>query len=489
MDVTHELHTLIRSRHPVVAVETHEERRLERILRQLAARLGVSLWTWDAVSGLVHTGTGNAMYNTTRPEQLLTHLQRAGDGLYLLKDLHHHLSDPGIQRGVKNAADNFRQDRRCLFIAAPALRVPPELEKTIVVVPLALPRQGEIREAVRHTLESLEARVRLDVTPDEMRRLIDALRGLTLEEIERTVLQVVLEDHALDPGDIQRVLETKRQTLVKEGVLEYVAAEVDLEEVAGLDNLKRWLDRRRGAFSEEARQFGLQPPRGILLVGVQGCGKSLCAKATARSWQLPLLKLDFGVLYDKYVGESEKRLRRALQQAQAMSPSVLWIDEIEKGLSGGAADQDGGLSRRMLATFLQWLQEKQDPVFVVATANAIAALPPELVRKGRFDEIFFVDLPDLAARRQIFSVHLTRRRRNPGEFDLQSLARASEGFSGAEIEQAIVASLYSAFSGSRHLTTQHILDEIDATHPLSVTMAERIAALRSWAEGRTVPAA
>lgn len=489
MDITHELLALIRSRHPVVGVETHEERRLERVLGRLAAHLGVSLWTWDAVTGLVHTGTGNAMYNTTRPEQLLAHLQRAGDGLYLLKDLHHHLNDPAVQRGLKNAAANFRQDRRCLFIAAPALRVPPELEKTIVVVPLALPRHGEIREAVRQTLESLEARIRLDVTPAEMNRLIDALRGLTLEEIERTVLQVVLEDQALDPGDIQRVLEAKRKTLVRGGVLEYVAAEVSLEDVAGLDNLKRWLDRRRGAFSEEAKQFGLQPPQGILLVGVQGCGKSLCAKATARSWQLPLLKLDFGALYDKYVGESEKRLRRALQQAQAMSPTVLWVDEIEKGLAPGATDQDGGLSRRMLATFLSWLQEKQDPVFVVATANDIAALPPELVRKGRFDEIFFVDLPSKAARRQIFSVHLARRSRSPGEFDLELLARASEGFSGAEIEQAIVASLYSAFSGSRHLATQHILDELEATRPLSVTMAERIGALRSWAEGRTVPAA
>jgi len=490
--ITHELHTLIRSRYPVVGVETHEEHRLEKILGEVSERLEVPLWTWDSVEGLVHTGTSNAMYNTGRPDQVLGYLQRsAEDGLYLLKDLHHHLDDPALQRALKNASDHFRQDRRCIFLSAPSLRVPPELEKTVMVIPLALPDRDEIKQAVYRTVTGLEGgrRVKVDITRDDLDRLVDALRGLTLEEIEHTVVQAVLDDRTLSRGDIRRVLESKRRVLMKEGVLEYIPAEVDLDAVAGLDALKRWLGRRRDAFSEKAREFGLQPPRGILLVGVQGCGKSLCAKATARSWGLPLLKLDPGTLYDKYVGESEKRLGRGIRQAEAMAPAVLWIDEIEKGLASGSADQDGGLSRRLLATFLNWLQEKQQPVFVVATANDISALPPELVRKGRFDEIFFIDLPSPETRRQIFAIHLAARRRDPAGFDLEELAAASAGFSGAEIEQAVVGALYSAFSDRGPLTTDHVLEELTATRPLSVTMSEKVEALRSWASGRTVPAA
>jgi len=322
-----------------------------------------------------------------------------------------------------------------------------------------------------------------------MDRLLGALRGFTLEEAERAVIQVVLDDRELSAEDIPRVLEVKQKTLMKGGVLEFIAGAESMGDVAGMANLKGWLERRRGAFGAQAAAFGLDTPRGVLLLGVQGCGKSLLAKAVAREWGLPLLKLDPGALYDKFVGESERKLRQAIGQAEAMAPAVLWIDEIEKGLAGATTSEaDGGLSRRLLATFISWLQEKRHEVFVVATANDISALPPELVRKGRFDEIFFVDLPSAEVREVIFSIHLARRDRDPGRFDLSALAAASAGFSGAEIEQAVVGSLYSAFSVDDRLTTDHILTELAGTRPLSVTMAEKVEALRAWASARTVPA-
>ncbi len=276
---------------------------------------------------------------------------------------------------------------------------------------------------------------------------------------------------------------------MRDVLLDFTPSDQDLGAVAGLVNLKAWLKRRQGAFSSRARQFGLDLPKGILLLGVQGCGKSLCAKAVAREWNLPLLRLDPARLYDKYIGESERKLREAIRTAEAMSPAILWIDEIEKGLGGiGGSDADGGLSRRMLGTFLNWLQEKQSQVFVIATANDISSLPPELIRKGRFDEIFFIDLPGTGARREIFRIQLERRERDAELFDLDTLAGASQGFSGAEIEQAVVGALYLAFTDASRLTTDHIVTELVGTRPLSVTMAEKVAALREWAEERTVPA-
>ncbi len=492
MNVAHELLTLVRSRYPVMGVETHEEARLEAILSEVAAELGVPLWTWDTTHGLVHHGTGNAMYNTARPDQVLGYLERsAEDGVYLLKDLQHSLEDTAVRRALKNAAAAFRRDRRAIFLAAPGFDLPADLEKDVLVIPLDLPGPEELRQAVGQAVRSLGGgrSVKIEMTPDELEQLVGALGGLTLDEAERAIIQVVLEDRALTAEDIRRVLELKQKTLLRTTSLEYLAADVDLEQVAGLANLKRWLERRRGAFGHRAREFGLDPPRGILLLGVQGCGKSLVAKAVAGGWRLPLLRLDPGALYDKFVGESERRLREALKSAEAMSPAVLWVDEIEKGFPGvGSTDADGGLTRRLFGTFLAWLQERRRPVFVVATANDIAALPPELVRKGRFDEIFFVDLPGAEARREILRIHLARRGRDSSRFDLAALASATEGFSGAEIEQAVVGALYVAFSEAGSLDTALLQREIAGTRPLSVTMAERIQALRDWARERTVPA-
>ncbi|MFC1559184.1 AAA family ATPase [Gemmatimonadota bacterium] len=487
-----ELLTLVRSRYALVGVETHEEDRLENILTEVASELLVPLRTWDRSTGLVHSGTGNSMYNTSRIDQLLAYLESFDEeGIFLIKDLYHNLSDPVTQRALRNASSNFKQDRRCVFLVAPEFDIPVSLEKEILVLPLALPGIDEIKKLIYQTVRGLRGGrvVKVEMTTEEMEQLIGALRGFTLEEAERVMMQVVLEDRKLSAVDIEEVIDLKQRTLMRDVLLDFTPSDQDLGDVAGLDNLKSWLERRRGAFGSKAREFGLDTPKGILLLGVQGCGKSLCAKAVAREWNLPLLRLDPARLYDKYIGESERKLREAIQTAEAMSPAILWIDEIEKGLGGiGGSDADGGLSKRMLGTFLNWLQEKKTPVFVIATANDITSLPPELIRKGRFDEIFFIDLPDEVARREIFRIQLQRREREPGHFDLDLLASASEGFSGAEIEQAVVGALYLAFSDAGGLTTDHIVAELVGTKPLSATMAEKVDALRSWAEDRTVSA-
>lgn len=492
MSIANELLTLVRSRYAIVGVETHEEERLENILADVASELDVSLWTWDSAGGLVHQETGNAMYNTTQLEQLLLYLDgSAQDGIILLKDIYHHLKDPVVQRSLRNVATHYKQDRRCIFLVAPAFDIPAGLEKEIMVVPLALPGPEEIKRIIYDTVSSLRGgrTVKIEMTREDLEQLINALQGLTLEEIERAMIQVVLEDRRLSSEDIEQVLRVKQKTLMRDALLDFIPSSQDLGDIAGLERLKDWLDRRRAAFSKKARDFGLDIPKGILLLGVQGCGKSMCAKAVAREWSLPLLRLDPGKLYDKYIGESERKMREAIRAAEAMAPAILWIDEIEKGLGGiTGGDADGGLSKRMLGTFLSWMQEKQRPVFVIATANDISALPPELIRKGRFDEIFFIDLPGTGTRREIFRIQLRRRERDPELFDLDTLAEASEGFSGAEIEQAVVGALYSAFTDTKRLTTDHVLEELAGTRPLSVIMAEKVTALREWAKDRTIPA-
>ncbi|MFW5875632.1 MAG: AAA family ATPase, partial [Myxococcota bacterium] len=319
--------------------------------------------------------------------------------------------------------------------------------------------------------------------------LLQHMQGLTFLEVRKILTQAIVEDGRLSREDIGRVLEAKRRIIERSGVLEYFPADESMGEVAGLTRLKEWLQKRRMAFREQerARQFGLAPPKGLLLLGVQGCGKSLCAKAVAHAWGMPLVRLDPASLYQKYFGETEKNFRRATRTAEAMAPIVLWLDEIEKAFASGE-DRDSGTSRRVFGSFLTWLQEKRSDVFVIATANDVTRLPPELLRKGRFDEIFFVDLPGREVRREILAVHLRRRQRDPGAFDLDVLADATDGFSGAEIEQAVVSALYTAFAAASELGTDAVLEEIRQTVPLSVTMAEKIDALRHWARRRTVPA-
>jgi SpoVK/Ycf46/Vps4 family AAA+-type ATPase len=331
--------------------------------------------------------------------------------------------------------------------------------------------------------------LRVKLSGDEVGRLIAQLQGLTLFEVKKILTKVVVEDGHFTADDIPKIVEAKRDVINASGVLEYYSTEESMDEVAGLTQLKDWLHKRKAAFSEpdRARAFGLSPPRGLLLLGVQGCGKSMCAKAIASAWGLPLIRLDPSRLYNKFFGESERNLRRATKTAEAMAPIVLWIDEIEKAFAQ-SGDQDSGTSTRIFGTLLTWMQDKKASVFVVATSNDVSRLPPELLRKGRFDEIFFVDLPSPEVRKAIFEVHLKRRGRDPASFDLAKLATDSEGFSGAEIEQAVLSALYSAFAQNVEPDTAIIAEEIARTVPLSVTARERIEALRQWASNRTVPA-
>jgi SpoVK/Ycf46/Vps4 family AAA+-type ATPase len=492
-DKRDELRLLINSRHPIIAVETSEEGRVERMAAEIAAESGTPFFVWTVTTGLQRKGTDQPIYDTDDPGKALATVGLIrGDGIYLLKDFARFLDDPKILRRVRELAAAFREVRRSILLSSPVLKLPQDLEDEAVEFHLGLPETTQLLSVVHSTIAEVGAQLRVKVELDQagIRQLAQNLIGLTLDEARRTLSKCILARGRVDAQLLSEVLEAKRSSIRQEGVLEYLKTADSFRDVAGLANLKEWLRRRRGAFSPEGKKFGLELPKGVLITGVQGCGKSLCAKAIAGEWTMQLARLDAGSLYDKFIGESEKRLRKALELAEHLAPMVLWIDEIEKGFaaSGASADVDAGLTQRILATFLTWLQDRKPGVFLVATSNNISALPPELLRKGRFDEIFFVDLPDVDARAELFGVHLKRRGRDPNGFDLQVLAAGAEGFSGAEIEQAIVAGLYTAFSKQQQLSTAILLEELRSTRPLSVTRAEDINALRAWARERAVSA-
>jgi hypothetical protein len=490
-DSARELELLVRSRYPLIVVDTLEEERLHDLLSRTAMRLRVPLFSWSRNRGLVREGLARGVYDTSDPGKLLAHLAAADQpGLYLLADFHPWLTDPIVARTFRESTTAFRNPDRALVISGHGVELPAEIADAAVPWKLSLPDAPAIRAELSRTVRELHQELGIDVrlSAGDADALSRNLSGLTLDEVRRSLRRAALDDRSLDPNDFETLMEAKKEAIARAGVLEWYPASSGSESVGGMQALRSWLDKRRGAFREAARAYGLEPPRGLLLVGVQGCGKSLLARSVAHSWSLPLVRLDPAALYDKYVGETEKNLRRALDTVDAMAPVVLWIDEIEKGLASGGPDADGGVSRRLLGTFLTWFQERPPGVFVVATSNDVTALPPELLRKGRFDEIFFVDLPSQEERAQILGLHLASRRRDPDLFDLELLAGMSEGFSGAELEQAIVAALYTAFSEDRELDTDTLRAEIDRAVPLSVTMAEKITALREWARGRTVPA-
>ncbi len=492
-DAVREIELLIRSRYGVVFLDNPDEERSLLVLRHVANRLGAALFVWSPSSGLRRDGAENAVYGTAEPGAALAHIESSElPAVYLFGSLAPYMGDPVLVARLKETARLMGGRKGAIVVAGDEADVPEELAPYSAVYVMPEPAVEEYCELVSRVVADLGRRrpVRVEVTEDELRRLASNLRGLTMTEAEKVVTKVIVEDGVITARDIGRVLENKRKVVDKEGLLEYYPAEETMAEVADLRGLKQWLAKRKRIVlePERARRFGLTFPRGILLLGVPGCGKSLCAKAVASEWRLPLLRLDPGRLYNKYVGESEKNFRRAVRTAERVSPVVLWIDEIEKALASAEGDADGGVSTRVFGQFLTWMQERRHDVFVVATANDVSRLPPELLRKGRFDEIFFVDLPDSETRKAIFSIHLSRRGWDPASFDLERAAAAAEGFSGAEIEQVVVSALYTAFSDGAPLTTDTILDEISRTVPLSASMRERIAALREWAQGRAVPA-
>lgn len=490
-DSARDLELLIRSRYPVVTVDTLEEGRLVELLGRVARRLEVPLYTWSRTRGLVREGKDQATYDTADPFKMLAHLEAAAaPGMVLLADFHPYLEDPLLVRKLREVLPSFTNDRRALVLSGHGVRLPPEIGKQGVPYRLSLPDLEEIKAELRQVVRKAarEEEVRIEIGEEEADGMARELQGLTRDEIRRTLRRAMVEDGRLTGADIDLVRAVKRESLGQTGLLEFIPT-AEVEPIGGMGALRSWLDKRRNALGEEAREFGLEPPRGVLLMGVQGCGKSLMARNVAAEWGLPLVRLDPGALYDKFVGETERNLRQALDTADAMSPVVLWIDEIEKGFARDGGEADGGVSGRLLGTFLTWLQERDSRVFVVATANDVDRLPPELLRKGRFDEIFFVDLPSEAERRDILDLHLARRGRDPQRFDLDQLATAAEGFSGSELEQAVVAGLYTAFAEEADLDQETLAAEIESAVPLSVTLAERVETLRLWARGRAVPAA
>jgi len=548
------LKILINSSTPIVVMETSEEMHAISMVRAACTELNMATFEWSIADGLLRSGTntppeppkasvqptqttiwnqgsraisqvrtalspgagegdrltraminsmggdgapgtsGGSIYNTREPVQALANMESMTvEAVYILKDFHRHMDDPVVVRRLRDVGQKFAANRKTVVITAPELTVPAELTTLVEYFDLPLPDRDRLHEIIHDVFTRLSKTYTLKLQLDAAG--VDAmsanLRGLTEEEADRAISQALVTRYALCPESVTDVLEAKKQLLRHSGMLEFIEASDNMASVGGLENLKHWLGQRRGAWEDSAREFGLEPPRGMIILGVQGCGKSLCARAVAGEWKLPLVKFDTSAVYDKYIGETEKRIRKVFQVAEGLAPCVLWIDELEKVFAGSGPDSasaDAGVSSRLLASFLSWMQDRKAAVFVAATCNNVTVLPPELIRKGRFDELFFVDLPNQAERKQIFSIQLARRKRNPSEFDLEKVAAAAKGYSGAEIDAAVQGALYAAYSEKKPLTTQTLVDALARTVPLSVTRAEEIATLRDWASTRAVPA-
>lgn len=488
-----DLELILRSRVPIVVIETQDESRLINLLMAIAiARASeeyLPLFRWTVTDGLQRLDISlEPQLHNSDPAEVLKHIRAVSKpGIYVLLDFHPYLENPVNVRLLKDICIRFKKVPRQLVLVSHEVKLPRELTSFSAKFDLALPTAEERKKIVKRVAteyadENLGLRVQVDAKAYGL--LIKNLAGLPVRDTEQLARNAIFHDGAISKSDIPSMMEAKYELLNRSGILQFEYDTAKFSDVGGLEKLKHWLSQRKPAFMNKADAKHLDSPKGVLLIGVQGCGKSLAAKATAGIFGLPLLRLDFANLYDKYHGETERNLRESLKTADVMSPCVLWIDEIEKGLAGRGGET--GTTQRVLGSFLTWMSQKDSQVFVVATANDISALPPELVRKGRFDEIFFVDLPNSAIRELIAEIHLQNRGQDAGTFDTAQIATATKGFSGAEIEQAVVSALYAAHAQDESLTTAHVLAEIERTKPLSVVMAERIAILRRWAEGRTV---
>ena len=489
MNDLHDLELVIKSHVPVLLVETREEKRVLELFTRLALKLSLPLFEWSVTEGLGRSEVDfGKMTGTTEPTEVLRHIKSTHKaGLFVLLDFHPYLQDPVHVRLIKEIAQSHEDVPRTIILVSHAISTPPEISHFTAKFDLQLPDMSTLKNMIREEgnrwQQSNPGKV-IHADREALHKLASNLTGVTLHEARRLVKTAIADDGAITHSDIPAVMKAKNDLMNQDNIVSFEYETGAFTEVAGLENLKSWIKQRKSAFSSKSKK--IDTPKGILLLGVQGSGKSLAAKAVAGFFGIPLLRLDFASLYDKYIGETEKNLRQALQTAEVMAPCILWIDEIEKGISQGR--NDDGVSKRILGTLLTWMSENKAQTFIVATSNDIQSLPPELMRKGRIDEIFFVDLPELEVRKEIFSIHLRRRNQSPSAFDLDNLAKASHGFSGAEIEQAIVSALYSAQSSQTRISTEILLEEIESTQPLSVVMSEKIDYLRNWASGRTVPA-
>jgi hypothetical protein len=544
LDPKERLKIVIESSTPLVVIETVEELRAMALIRAAAAELNMPVFEWSIADGFARAGAGSIppaatseqhagteldrklavvnaslaqakipplslvtgkeqfapesapppVYNTKEAAQVLQHLETLTvEGVFVLKDLHRHLDTPLAVRLLREVADEFSRDRRTLVLTGPSVPIPPELGNQVEFIHLPLPTRDRLRVLIKDTYRKLSAKRKLQMKLDAsgLDAMAGNLCGLTEHEAERAASQSIITRYGLVPESVSDVLEAKRDMLRHSGMLEFVPALDDLNAIGGLENLKTWLRKRRAAFGEQARAAGLEPPKGVVILGVQGCGKSMCARCIAGEWKLPLVKFDAAAIFDKYIGETEKRIKKMFHVAEQLAPCVLWIDELEKVFAGSGPDSassDAGTSARLLGAFLSWMQDRKVPVFVAATCNNVNVLPPELIRKGRFDEIFFVDLPNAAEREAVFRNQIKRRQMDPAKFDVSKLSAASEGYSGAEIDAAIQSAMYAAFAENATITTEMIVRELTTTVPLSTTRAEEIAKLRAWAAARAVPA-
>lgn len=487
-----ELSILVQAQYPLIYLVTSEEERAEQTIATIAQTKPLRrVFVWTVTHGIVEYGQPRnvTQHNTVSPQPAIEWVIRQREpGIYIFKDLHP-LMAPDVVRWLRDAIASFKDTNKTIILMSPVLEVPIELEKEVVVLDYALPDMSELNQVLTQQIE--QNRMRRPST-ETREKLLKAALGLTKDEAEKVYRKAQVMAGRLTEAEVEIVLSEKKQLIRRNGILEYIEEDETLDSVGGLDELKGWLRQRSNAFTERAREYGLPQPKGLLLLGVPGCGKSLIAKTTARLWGLPLIRLDMGRIYDgSMVGRSEANLRNALKTVESISPAILFIDEIDKAFAGsaGSADSDGGTSSRIFGSFLTWMQEKTSPVFVVATANRIERLPGEFLRKGRFDEIFFVDLPNAEERKEIFKIHLSKRRRDITRFDLDQLVSICDGFSGAEIEQALIAAMYEAFAQDREFTQLDIIAAIKAALPLSKTMSEQVTALRDWARQRARPAA
>ena len=484
-----DLEAIIRSRTPLIAMESNEETTIVSMARKIGQQFQMKAYRWTVTEGLQSFDPcDQPSQSVVKSLEVLNYVKSdARYCLIVLLDFHPYLSDAVHVRLLKDIALTYSRHQSTVMIVGHALQLPEELQPYTAKFCLPLPSLDELRGIVLEVAADWGAahgRRDVQTTNKALDLLVRNLTGLTATDARRLALKAINNDGVISESELPEVMRAKYELLGRDGVLSFEYETAKFSEIGGMKRLCNWLEVRRDFFLDEAETH-LDPPRGVLLLGVQGCGKSLAAKAAAGILDVPLLRLDFGVLYNKYYGETERNLRKAFETAEVMSQCVLWLDEIEKGVA--VQDDDDGLSRRILGTFLTWMSERKKPVFIMATANDIMRLPPELVRKGRFDEIFFVDLPSPESRRIIFEIHLRKRSLDPAQFNLTGLVKAAEGFSGSEIEQAIVSAMYMAHAQCHTLTQQDLLDEIRQTRPLSVVMAEKVEATREWAASRTVP--
>lgn len=495
---------LINAGFPYIYIPSYEEERITNLIRQMVVdpeliKVSRKVYEWTQTNGLV--GEEEKVRNTCAPAQLIDYVGKADeDAIYIFKDFHiyfgsdrHTHPDYAVIRKLRDIIPELKSSRKTVVFIAPKLVIPCDMEKEISVLDFSLPNEEELETVLDALLANLNPQnIRMDA--DEKKQLVRSALGLTMQEAENAFCRAIVKQKGLDVSAIAVIHEEKNQVVKKTGVLEFVKSNLSIEDIGGLDNMKNWLLRRNNSWSEKARKYNLPAPKGVLITGVPGCGKSLTAKAMSAIWGLPLLKLDMGKIFGSLVGSSEENMRKAIATAEAVSPSILWVDEIEKGLTDLKSGGDSGTSARVFGTFLTWMQEKTAPVFVVATANDISALPPELLRKGRFDEIFFVDLPTQKEREKIFELHIRKRiegsqMEHPIRVDQQmcrELAELAKGYVGAEIEQITISAMFEAFYEDRGLRKEDIVKCIKDTVPLSITQKEQILHLREWAKERAV---